>query len=71
MGIRYCLTALTLTELAAYAEGRLSSSHWLSGRWSILDTYVAWGFAAAEFGGFDLSEFPSLMRLIKKEEPIR
>jgi len=59
-----------LGELAAYAESRLASGHWIAGCWSILDTYVAWGFAAAEIGGFDLSAFPLLRRIIDKEKPI-
>lgn len=62
----------TFATLAAYADARLAATgHWIGDKWSILDTYVAWGFAAGGPAGFDPTPFPDLAKLIDVEDPMK
>ena len=52
-----------LEFLMAQAErinARIGDAWWYGDAWTIVDTYVYWGFNVASKGGFPIEEFPSL-----------
>lgn len=42
-------------------SARLATGWWYGRRWSIIDTYLYWGYSTAEKGGFPLHNFPVLL----------
>lgn len=51
----------TLLDECATLSARIDGGWWYGEAWSIIDTYIYWGYSTAEKGGFPLDRFPVLM----------
>lgn len=64
-GIREDGTAKFRAE-CEHISDRIGDSWWYGDSWSIVDTYIYWGCATAQTGGFPLDEFPVLIEHSKR-----
>ena len=51
----------TLLSECATLSARIHDGWWYGEAWSIIDTYLYWGYSTAEKGGFPLDRFPVLL----------
>ena len=54
-----------LADMADHVNQRVADGWWYGERWSIVDVYLTWIFSTGVLGGFDLSPYTELQRLIE------
>jgi glutathione S-transferase len=50
-----------LTAEYGHMSDRIGDGWWYGDTWSIIDTYIYWGYTTASSGGFPLEQFPALI----------